>query len=176
MLGFKIPEQLETLFKEFSKELAFDYQFENEFKKPYHGIFAGGLNWSLDRLYSMYLDYIGWTEAWLDPEMEFEPEEFERQEKIVLNKIPLEEVANGDLIVMDLTNNQVTYLSHEDDYLHGKILGNDLFEYLDFRQSIWFAGNEDWQFEPFFNNELECMEKEGENAKIWCELLENGVH
>ena len=107
--------------------------------------------------------------------MEFEDGEFKREQEIVLNKIPLEEVGNGDLIVMDINDNKVTYLSHEGDFMHGIVLGQDLFEYLDFRQSIWFVGNEDWQFRPFYNMESGFIEKDGANAKFWSELLEGGL-
>ncbi len=57
--------------------------------------------------------------------------------------------------------------------MHGKMLGKNLWQFLDFYSRIGFAGSEDWQLEPFFDYDLNIMVTEGEKVDRFINLLDN---
>ena len=117
----------------------------------------------------MLNNYKGWIEASLDPAYNDE-DVIEITERIIRNKIPLVEIYTGDLIVVGNNPSEVIFLSHEGDKLHGKILGDNLWDFLEFHTKVGFVGFEDWHFEPFYdfqNDKLKSDGKEVEEFNDW---------
>lgn len=170
-LGIKLPEDLKALFTQFSKHVEFSYQFKEEAEAPFNQIFSGEIYWNHNRIKEQYENYLEWVESWLDPAI-LDEDEMKQEEKIVKNKIPLLEVPNGDLIVVGYNPSEVVYLSHEGDEMHGKILSDSLFKFLEFHARIGFVGSEDWQFGPFYNFESDKMITSGKTIDDWVEWLE----
>ena len=110
--------------------------------------------------------------ASLDPKFN-DTESIQITEKLWQNKLPLIDVPNGDIIVVGDSPSEVIYFSHEGDTMHGKILGQNLWQFLDFYSRIGFAGSEDWQLEPFFDYDKNIMVTEGEKVDRFINLLDN---
>ena len=170
-LDIKLPADLKILFTEFSKNVEFAYQLDKEADEPFNEIFSGEIYWNLNRFKEQYENYLEWVDSWLDPSI-LDETELEQEKKIVTNKVPLLEVPNGDLIVVGYNPSEVVYLSHDGDDMHGKILGDSLFEFLEFHSRIGFVGSESWQFEPFYDLEKEKMIMTGEAVNEWVKWLE----
>lgn len=82
------------------------------------------------------------------------------------------DVPNGDIIVIGNNPSEIIYFSHEGDTMHGKILGDNLWDFLDFYSRIGFAGSEDWQLEPFFDFDKNIMVTQGDKVERYGQLLE----
>lgn len=93
-------------------------------------------------------------------------------EQIWHDKLAIINVPNGDVIAIGNNPSEVVYFSHEGDDMHGKILGESLWSFLDFYSRIGFAGSEDWQLEPFFDFERNKMVMHGDKVDRYAELLE----
>lgn len=82
------------------------------------------------------------------------------------------DVPNGDIIAVGNNPSEVIYFSHEGDTMHGKILGNNLWNFLEFYSRVGFAGSEDWQLEPFFDFEKNIMMTNSDKVDPYAKLLE----
>ncbi len=171
LIGFRLPEDYRTLFTKCAKSFEFYYQMK-DFNIPdeFQNIFSGELSWSLDTLPQMYNHYLLWVEASLDPEAN-DVSVINVTEKIWRQKVPLMNVPNGDIIVVGYNPSEVVYFSHEGGKMHGKRLGNSLFEFLEFHSRIGFIGSEDWQFEVFYDFEKDMMVSNGDKVNSFVEWL-----
>lgn len=169
-IGKIIPVDLRNLYK-FSRHVTFSYQFEEPLSEEFPENFSGEIYWNLDTLPEQYENMKGWIEAFLDPEFS-DAEEMEMSRGLYENKFPLIDVPNGDLIVVNTDPSEVVYYSHEDSDMHGKVLGGNLWSFLEFHSRIGFAGSEDWQLEPFFDHEKNIMVTSGEKVERFIKLLE----
>jgi hypothetical protein len=89
-----------------------------------------------------------------------------------VNKTPLMRVPNGDFIVIDNDTNEVFYLDHEGDVMHGKRLGKTLFEFMDKWTQVGLIGSEGWQFEALYNfDENDIMEMDNVKVQKWKEWV-----
>ena len=169
--GIKLPLDFRNLFK-LSRRLQFAYQMNEQPPDEYDEIFSGKISWNLDRMWELNKYYKGWVEASLDPKYN-DADAIAVLEKLHRSKIPLAEVANGDIIVVGNNPSEVVYLSHEGDEMHGKVLAKNLWDFLEFQSRVGFVGNEDWQFKPFYDFEKDVMVTEGEIVDRYLAWLNN---
>ncbi|MGV3586018.1 MAG: SMI1/KNR4 family protein [Adhaeribacter sp.] len=171
-IGIQLPKDYKQLFTECSRNFEFRYQFDEETPEEFKGIFSGEIYWNLDRFKEQYNDnYVYWAKDWLDTSNP-DKEALEQEAKILNNKVPLMEVPNGDLIVIGYNPSEVIYFSHEGDDMHGKVLGESLWSFLEFHSRVGFIGSEDWQFEPFFDYEQNKMITIGPKVERFINWLE----
>jgi len=166
-----IPGDLKELFL-LSRHVEFSYQFDETLSEEFRQNFGGEIYWNLDTLAQQYADFQLWIEALLDPKYN-DLDTIETGKKLWQNKLPIVNVPNGDIIAIGSNPSEVIYFSHEGDSMHGKIIGNSLWSFLDFYSRIGFTGSEDWQLEPFFDFEMNKMITEGEKVEKYWQLLAN---
>lgn len=169
-IGKAIPDDLRKLFL-FSRHLEFGYQFDETLSEEFRQNFSGDIYWNLNSLAEQYDNFQEWIKASIDPEYN-DREAIEITEKLWHDKLPLMDVPNGDIIAIGNNPSEIIYFSHEEDNMHGKILGDNLWNFLDFYSRIGFAGSEDWQLEPFFDFEKNIMVTQGEKVDRYGQLLE----
>ena len=165
-IGKEIPAELKKLFQ-LSRHIEFCYQFDETLSEEFRQNFSGDISWNLKTLASEYADYQEWVKAFIGTGLENETEE-----KIFENKLPLMHVPNGDIIAIGNNPSEIIYFSHEGGDMHGKILGDNLWNFLDFYSRIGFAGSEDWQLEPFFDFDKNIMVTHGDKVDRYVQLLE----
>lgn len=168
-IGKNIPKDFRKLFK-YSKRLAFCYQFDEKMSSEFRENFSGEISWDLGKLVELINFYEDWLDASLDPKYNDEGA-IGITARVGKNKFPFMSVSNGDLIVMGNSPSEIIYLSHEGDEMHGKKLGENLWEFLEFHSKVGFAGPEDWQFQPFYDFEKDLMKTEGEIVNKFIEWL-----
>ena len=173
-IGKTIPLDFKKLFL-FSRHVDFGYSFDEtlseEFREEFKDNFAGEIYWNLNTLVEQYVRFQGWVGLYLDPQYN-DPDEIELAEKTWFDKLPIIDVTNGDTILVGNNPSEVVYFSHEMDEMHGKILGENLWAFLDFYSRIGFAGSECWQLEPFFDYDNDVMITHGSKVDRYIELLE----
>ncbi|OJW74714.1 SMI1/KNR4 family protein [Spirosoma sp. 48-14] len=169
-IGKTIPDDLRKLFL-FSRHLEFSYQFDETLSEEFRQNFSGDIYWNLNSLAEQYSNFQEWIKASIDPEYN-DREAIEITEKQWRDKLPFMDVPNGDVIAIGNNPSEIIYFSHEGDSMHGKILGDNLWSFLDFYSRIGFAGSEDWQLEPFFDFEKNIMVTKGEKVDRYADLLE----
>ncbi|HEX7906266.1 MAG TPA: SMI1/KNR4 family protein [Chitinophagaceae bacterium] len=170
-IGQTIPRDLKELFT-FAKHLSFSYQFDETLSQEFRQNFSGEIYWNLNTLSEQYDNFKEWVKISLDPKFN-DTDSIEITEKLWQNKLPLIDVPNGDIIVVGNSPSEVLYFSHEGDTMHGKMLGENLWQFLDFYSRIGFAGSEDWQLEPFFDYDKNIMVPKGEKVDRFINLLDN---
>jgi cell wall assembly regulator SMI1 len=158
-IGQTIPSDLKELFS-FARHLCFSYKFDETLSQEFRQNFSGEIYWNLNTLSEQYNYFKEWVKASLDPDFN-DTDSIEITEKLWQNKLPLIDVPNGDVIVVGNSPSEVIYFSHEGDTMHGKMLGENLWQFLDFYSRIGFAGSEDWQLEPFFDYNKNIMVTKG---------------
>ncbi|MDA9773823.1 SMI1/KNR4 family protein [Saprospiraceae bacterium] len=168
-IGMEIPSDYRKLFK-CSKRVEFSYQFEEEMPIEFRENFSGIVSWNLNSVASMFSYYNDWLEASLDPKYNDETP-ISITQKVGIDKFPFLDVTNGDLIVMGKSKSEIVYLSHEGSKMHGKKLGNNLWDFLEFHIKIGFAGPEDWQFEPFYDFQYDTIKTEGKKVEKFIKWL-----
>jgi cell wall assembly regulator SMI1 len=169
-IGKTIPDDLKKLFH-FSRHLEFSYQFDETLSEEFRQNFSGDIYWNLNSLAEQYTYFQEWIKASIDPEYN-EREAIEITQKLWQDKLPLMDVPNGDIIAIGNNPSEIIYFSHEGDTMHGKILGDNLWNFLDFYSRIGFAGSEDWQFEPFFDFDKNIMVTQSDKVDRYVQLLE----
>ncbi|TCC90217.1 hypothetical protein EZ428_13125 [Pedobacter frigiditerrae] len=169
-IGKTIPDDLRKLFY-FSKHLEFSYQFDETLSEEFRQNFSGDIYWNLNSLAEQYTNFQEWIKASIDPEYN-DIEAIEIMEKLWQDKLPMMDVPNGDIIAIGNSPSEIIYFSHEGDTMHGKILGDNLWNFLDFYSRIGFAGSEDWQLEPFFDFDKNIMVTQGDKVDRYGQLLE----
>ena len=169
-IGKAIPADLKKLFL-FSRHLTFSYQFDETLSEEFSQNFSGDISWNLNALAEQYAQFQEAIQISMDPAY-VDPEQIAAAEKIWSNKLPLMEVPTGDVIAIGNNPSEIIYFSHEGDTMHGKILGNSLWDFLDFYSRIGFAGSEDWQLEPFFDFNKNSMVTAGDKVERYIQLLE----
>lgn len=169
-IGKTIPEDLKKLFL-FSKHVEFSYQFDETLSEEFRQNFSGDIYWNLDSLSDQYSNFQEWIKASVDPKYN-DREAIEITEKLWQDKLPLMDVPNGDIIAIGNNPSEIIYFSHEGNTMHGKILGDTLWNFLDFYSRVGFAGSEDWQLEPFFNFEKNVIITKGDKVERFIQLLE----
>lgn len=169
-IGKTIPSDLKKLFL-FSKHVEFIYQFDEKLSEEFRGNFSGHIYWNLDSLANQYSNFLEWVESSLDLDAN-NADAISITEQIWRNTMPMIDVPNGDIIVVGNNPSKVIYFSHEGDKMHGKILGDNLWSFLDFYSRVGFAGSEDWQLEPFFDFNNNVMVTHGDKVDRYAKLLE----
>jgi len=169
-IGKAIPADLRKLFL-FSRHLTFSYQFDETLSEEFSQNFSGDICWNLNTLAEQYVQFQVAIQISMDPAY-VDQEQLEIEEKLWYNKFPLMDVPTGDIIAIGNNPSEISYFSHEGDTMHGKILGNSLWDFLEFYSRIGFAGSEDWQLEPFFDFDKNCMVTSGDKVERYLQLLE----
>jgi hypothetical protein len=169
-IGKTIPDDLKKLFS-FSRHLEFSYQFDDTLSEEFRQSFSGDIYWNLNSLSDQFVNFQEWEKASIYPQYN-DAEAILITEKLWKDKLPIIDVPNGDTIVVGNNPSEVVYFSHEGDDMHGKILGDNLWSFLDFYSRIGFAGSEDWQLEPFFNFDQDIMVTHGDKVDRYAHLLE----
>lgn len=169
-IGKTLPEDLKRLFL-FSKHVEFSYQFGEMLSEEFKQNFSGEIYWNLDSLADQYSNFQEWIKASVDPEYN-DSEAIEITEKLWQDKLAIMNVPNGDIIAIGNNPSEIIYFSHERDIMHGKVLGDNLWNFLDFYSRIGFAGSEDWQLEPFYDFDKNIMVTQGDKVERFRQLLE----
>jgi len=170
-LGMEIPEDCKDLFR-FSKHLEFRYEYDEEMPDEFGSNFTGDINWNLSLLKEQ-LEYLReWVEVALVVPLHYAPEAAGEAVAWWADKIPLIEVANGDIIAVGGSPAEVFYFSCKEYDMHGMKLAGSLWEFLAFHARIGFAGCEDWQLEPFFDIASDSVRVKRENVARFVEWLE----
>ncbi|MGL4596270.1 MAG: SMI1/KNR4 family protein [Bacteroidia bacterium] len=169
-IGKSIPNDLKELFL-LSAHVEFSYQFDETLSEEFRQNFSGDIYWNLHNLVEQYHFFQEFMKASLDIELN-DREAVAITEKVWQDKWPLIDVPNGDVIAVGCNPSEVVYFSHEGDTMHGKILGTNLWNFLDFYSRIGFAGSEDWQLEPFFDFEKDSMITHSDKVDRYVYLLE----
>jgi hypothetical protein len=168
-IGKSIPEDFRKLLK-YSKHLEFCYQYDEKMPTKFRENFSGEINWDLDKIVSLTKLYEEWLDASLDPEYNDE-HAIAITEKVGKNRFPFMSISNGDFIVMGDSPSEIIYLSHEGGEVHGKKLGENLWDFFEFHSKVGFAGPEDWQFQPFYDFKENKMIMQGEIIDRFSEWL-----
>lgn len=169
-IGKTLPEDLKRLFL-FSKHVEFSYQFGEMLSEEFRQNFSGEIYWNLDSLADQYSNFQEWIKASVDPEYN-DSEAIVITEKLWQDKLAIMNVPNGDIIAIGNNPSEIIYFSHERDIMHGKVLGDNLWNFLDFYSRIGFAGSEDWQLEPFYDFDKNIMVTQGDKVERFRQLLE----
>lgn len=167
-LGMEIPEDYKDLLR-FSKHLEFRYEYDEEMPDEFRNNFSGEINWNLSLLKEQQENFKEWLEV-LGPG-NGESATAGETEQMWADKIPLIEVANGDIILVGSSPSEVVYFSCQEYAMHGRKLGNNLWEFLEFHSRIGFAGCGDWQLEPFYDMESDEVRVKGESVDRFVEWL-----
>lgn len=168
-IGKQIPNDLKELYR-MSRQVEFSYQYDEYLSEEFRENFSGHISWNLKKMPEQVEEFQEWISAFLDPEFN-DHDYIEKCNKEWGNMLPLINVPNGDVIAVNLDPSEVVYFSHECDVMHGKVLGKNLWEFLEFHLRIGFAGSEDWQFEPFFDFEKNEMITSGAKVERFINLL-----
>lgn len=137
-----------------------------EYLRPFRENFCGELNWSLKSLIRIEESRKKWIEICF-------PDVKDDYDRVWHDKLAFQEVANGDLIAIDLRPEhigEVVYLSHDDGEGHGMVLAPSLSDLIDRWVPLACTGGEDWQWLPFFENGR-GLNADGDNAHAWRRLL-----
>ncbi len=130
-------------------------------------IFRGDLHWDAERMPDIMAGYQQWIlEVFPDPENPYD--------RVWHNKLPFQEVGNGDLLAIDLSNDaygRIVYLSHEDGEGHGYVLAHNFGDLLERWIPLGCPGGEDWQWMPFVSSPTSGIDPECDNAKLWKSLV-----
>ncbi len=165
-----VPSSFRNVLMRFSRSVDIRWALPDDAPLPeaFRQIFAGECRWDLASLPTLLETYRGWLTVFSDPNDIWDAPWH--------NKFPVLEVGNGDMIAIDLSDQQaVVYLSHEgDDSVHGYWLGRDFEDYIDRLSQLGCVGSEDWQLKPFVSSARSLLETNGENAKHWREWF--GLH
>jgi hypothetical protein len=169
-IGQTIVHDLKELFL-LSRHVEFSYQFDETLSEEFRQNFSGDIYWNLNTLADQHANFREWVNASLDPKYN-DQDAIDLTEKIWKDKLPLIDVPNGDIITVGNNPSEIIYFSHEGDNMHGKILGDSLWTFLDFYSRIGFAGSEDWQLEPFYDYNKNIMVTHGDKVERYRQLLE----
>ena len=169
ILGQRLPDDYKKLFS-FSRRVEFRYQFEEEMPDEFSQLFSGEIYWDLGKLKEQLTNFHAWVEASLDPALN-DHDAIEVTRRLWPDKIPMIEVPNGDIILIGSSPSEVVYFSHEGDRMHGKRLSDNLWDFLEFHSRIGFIGSEDWQFEPFYDFEMDKMITSGDTVDRFIKWL-----
>jgi hypothetical protein len=167
-LGIALPVSLRQVLTGFSRAVDFSWFLPEgtRFPEPFHEIFSGECSWDLGSLVELERTRRRWIEGvFPDPE--------DRYDRVWLRKLAFLEVANGDLLALDLAEPEapVVYLSHDDGNGHGYRLGRDFADFIERWTTLGCPGAEDWQMLPFLPTPDGGLDISGENAAAWRALL-----
>jgi len=173
IIGTSIPASLKETFRHFSKTIFFSAYLPDNIKLPHdlRGIFSAQFLISTDELINAEDRRKGWMEhCFCSPNDPYDT--------VWHNKLGFMTVPNGDIIAFDLNDNSedkhVVYLSHDDGEGHGYILGENFADYFSKLLQVGGCGNEDWQMIPFIPDNINGINPDCENAKIYREFI--GLH
>lgn len=162
-LGCAIPPSMRRVFLEYSGATCIEWALPEGVEKPevFRQIWSGECRWDLASLPELLETYRGWLKIF--------PNANDFWDGPWQNKFPVLEVGNGDMLAIDLGEQQaVVYLSHEgDDSVHGYWLGTDFEDYVDRLSLLGCVGSEDWQLKPFVSGPRSLLETNGANAEEW---------
>lgn len=173
-LGLSLPKELRQAFLELSSHIEFEWDIDEEeadisFSEEFRDSLSGSLNFGLDLLTSLAEDLEDWREDCFS-------DEEDPYDKIFYNKLAFQEVGNGDFLAIDLNRasyGKVVYLSHEGSDLHGYVMADSFFAFIEEYTKLGCVGAEDWQWEIFTRNggpiDSNCP-----NAKKWRQLILQG--
>lgn len=175
-LGYKLPDDFRFALLNISSHLEFYWNLYNEDKKillvqnELAEIFSGSLDFGIDIIPICEESRKGWIDICY-------PDYNKSYDKIFYNKLAFQQVENGDLLAIDLEEEnygKVIYLSHDGSDLHGYVMANSFKEFLEEYTKIGCVGGEDWQWEAFTNNHTTPIDSNSENAKKWLEIMFDG--
>jgi cell wall assembly regulator SMI1 len=169
-LGMEIPEDYKDLFR-FSRRLEFRYEYDEEMPAGFENNYSGEINWNLSLLKEQREELREWVEVVSAVPARSYPATVVETKQVWADKLPLVEVANGDLIVVGGSPSEVVYFSCQEYAMHGRKLSSSLWEFLEFHSRVGFAGGEDWQLEPFFDMEPGGVRVKGESVDRFVEWL-----
>lgn len=151
-IGTKLPYSFRKIILEFSKSFRFFYRLpsKNFLPSEFRNCYRGNFYWDLGKLVDLEKGRKLWiTDCYCDESDEYD--------KVWYNKLVFDEIANGDMLAIDIGNGnvdgQVVYLSHDGDELHGTKMANNFEDLLIRWAPIGFIGEECWQWEPFITSE-----------------------
>lgn len=166
-LNLTLPEEFVDVLTNYSSGVNFFFQIEGEETEgDYRQIFSAGYEqiWDFESLPDLKESYDGWlNECFNNPDDEYD--------RIWQHKVPFIHVATGDLIAFDVSNGTsgcpVVFLSHDGSDMHGKRLGYNFVDFITRWSNVGCFGPEDWQFEPFYDEEQDILLLDGPAVENW---------
>jgi len=168
-LGVPLPESYRDTLLTVSSHVEFRWFVPRDTRlpRPLHGIFSGGLRWS-----------IALTKACEEARRSWVSEVFNNRadayDLVWWDKLAFYEVGNGDYLAFDLcpeTQGRIVYLSHDDGEGHGYVLAEDFQSLLRRWIPLACVGGEDWQWLPFHDSATGSLDPAGGNARLFRKLL-----
>jgi hypothetical protein len=169
-LGIALPDDYKELFR-LSKRLEFRYEYDEEMPTAFQYNCSGEINWNLNLLKEQLEYFREWVEVNALVPAHYDPEAAGETKACWADMIPLIEVANGDIIALGCSLSEVRYYSCQENDMHGRKLGDNLWEFLAFHAKTGFAGSEDWQLEPFFDLASDSVRVKEESVNRFVEWL-----
>ncbi|HMZ82577.1 MAG TPA: Clp protease N-terminal domain-containing protein [Acidobacteriota bacterium] len=164
-LGRPLPDSLRSFFLEHSKHIDISWQFPGKVPESFPN--WGRCNLSLPKTVELFGIYQKWISVcFSDPENEYD--------LIWHNKFPIQEVGNGDLLTIELNEeNQgsIVYLSHDGCDSHGWVLAPDLVSFLNVWGALGFPGPESWEMEQLIGGLEGYLDLNSKEAKSWLTWL-----
>lgn len=155
-----LPLSFRNVLLEYSSSVDVAWQLPDAIEPPFRGIFSGECRWSLQSLPSLLESHRSWLkECFNDPSNPYAA--------VWHDKLPFLQVGNGDFVTIDLSNDTVVYLSHDDGEGHGFRLGADFEDYVDRSCRLGCVGTEDWQWIHFTTGSESFLLPDSENGKSW---------
>jgi hypothetical protein len=167
-IQLKLPESFRRVITGYSSSVHMYWRLptEIELPKPFEGIFCGICEWDLSMLPELEARRKGWIESCF-------PNSDHSYDRVWHNKLAFHGVDNGDMLALDLSKNPspVVYLSHDDEEMHGYILGMDFEDFIDKWSQLGCPGTEDWQMIPFIHDSVSGLDPDCQNANAWRKLF-----
>ncbi|GAB4148585.1 MAG: hypothetical protein OHK0017_11410 [Patescibacteria group bacterium] len=163
-VGFKFPPDLKEVLTKYTSNVCFGLDLvdpetnDTVFAGPTEGLF------DFENIADEIQNWKEWNSWWED-------ESVERQQLLESiyskNFIPIIYVGSGDKIGVNADNGNVIYWSHEDPFVHenlisGRVLGEDVADFLDKWSNVLFLGPEDSYLEKVYNFEKNQLDANSE--------------
>jgi cell wall assembly regulator SMI1 len=164
-LGLRLPQSLRETFLHFSAGFEFGWSLYKKAIPPLEGVYRGYLRIGLSDLLTLQTTWQDWIKyVFSDPDDPYCA--------VWHNKLPLTDVGDGDMIAIDLNNpdGHVIYLSHDDESLHGMVLGNNFVDFMTHWSRLGCVGPEGWILE-YFVEDVDGIDSLGKNADKWLRWL-----
>lgn len=167
-LNISLPLSFRETITKFARKFHFSYNFPETLELPIDlkQCSCGMFDWSLDNLVDLEQERASWVDICFS-------DESDEYDIVWHKKLAFCNVGNGDMLSISLDcKDEIVYLSHDGDDLHGAKLANDFNDFLFKSASICFVGNEIWQLAPFLDTDgIVGIQPNSRNAEMIRDIL-----
>lgn len=171
-LGYRLPDELRNFFLTCSAGIQFWWNSYDEntdilsLPGELAEIFSGELRFSLESLAEIDDMRDDLADLYDDPN--------DAYAAVFLDKLAFMTVGNGDLLAIDLNGDNpgaVVYLSHDGESLHGYVLGESFFSFLDNYSRLACPGPQWWVLELFTHEQTTPLDPQSPLAHTWLQAI-----